>query len=204
MIKKIVALQFLFSCCFIAARAAVYSLEPGYCFTSPIVNDSLSKRWIDEFKIFRDALYRQDFATVKKMMQFPVMNTGNEIWYLVLTEKELKSKKLSAKLVPFTEKDFDRYRTRLFPKEFTKALLKIKSAQLYTSHAAETGPFTDASGRVIQLDANVDAETNIVTFNLSYTMPAGKDDTDQSESNIIYSFKITEQEMIFISVQLAG
>lgn len=202
--KKIIVLQLLFSCCFFSAKAAVYALDPGYSSTPPTANDSSSKKWIDQFKIFRDALYRQDFAAVKKMMHFPVMNTGNEIWYLVLTEKELKRKNLSAKLVPFTEHDFDRYHARLFPKEFTKALLKIKSAQLYASHAAATDPFTDASGRVIQLYANVDAANNIVTFNLNYTIPAGKDDSDRSESSIIYSFKLTGQEMIFVSVQLAG
>ena len=170
--------------------------------------DTTTKRWIDDLKNFRDALYTNDTSRVKTFFKFPVLNPANEIWYLVLTGKELEKKKLTEKISPFAEKDLNKYYRKLFPKDFTKALLKIKSEQLYSKGETETPELKDTTGTIIKMYASVDKKENILTLNLSYNTPWKEDSgevMDGGESNVLYYFRILkDQRLQFMYVRLAG
>src|SRR4051812_12529117 len=45
-------------------------------------------KWIDNFRTFRDAVYQRNKEKVKQFFEFPVMNPGNELWYLVYSGNE--------------------------------------------------------------------------------------------------------------------
>ena len=65
--------------------------------------------WVDNFKQFRDALYKNDKTKAKEFLDLPFLSKGNEIWHLVYSDNESETTKLNENIKPFTEKDFDKY-----------------------------------------------------------------------------------------------
>ncbi|MBL0356811.1 MAG: hypothetical protein IPP72_07890 [Chitinophagaceae bacterium] len=121
------------------------------------IKDTNTKTWVNDFRTFRDALYKNDTAAIKSFFKFPLLNKSNDIWYLVLTEKELNTKKISAgKITPFTEKDFHHYYKKIFPAAFVKCLLKIKSDRLYRQEAVETPEFKEGGASTVKMYAAFD------------------------------------------------
>lgn len=171
--------------------------------------DSTSKIWIEDFKLFRDAVYRNDTAKVKSFFKFPLMNGGSEIWYLVLTEKELEKKNISYKRsVPFTANDFNRYYKKLFPAVFVKTILKIKSELLYKNGETETTELKDESPTTVRMYASFDKATQTLSLNLA-SNTIFKDENgetlDGGESSVIYSFHVLKNgHLQFFSIRLAG
>src|SRR5882724_4180110 len=83
---------------------------PGYASRQ---QDSIN--WIQDFRNFRDAVYKNDRVVVKSFINFPIMNDNNEIWSLVHDGNEKGAQLMSAdKIKPFAEKDFDRYYGKIF------------------------------------------------------------------------------------------
>ncbi|HPH90033.1 MAG TPA: hypothetical protein PLZ68_04405 [Ferruginibacter sp.] len=170
-------------------------------------SDSSTKQWIEDFKIFRSAVYQNDKAKVGGFFTFPVMNPSDEIWFLVLSEKEREAKKLTNNITPFTKSDFNKYYKKLFPPAFIKTILKIKSAELFNKGETQSDPFKEGN-TTHTMFASVDRETSILSLNLSYNT-VWKDEngeiTDGGESTVIYSFKITDNAHLqFMYVRLAG
>ncbi|MES2847960.1 MAG: hypothetical protein V4685_02805 [Bacteroidota bacterium] len=118
-------------------------------------------------------------------------------------------KNITDKIIPFTEKDFDKYYKKLFPESFVKAILKIKSAQLYQAGKTETTDIKDSTTTVVKMYASVDKAKNILTFNLSYNTP-WKEDAEGTvleggESSVMYSFRILKnQHLQFMYIRIAG
>ncbi len=170
--------------------------------------DTTTKKWIDDFKSFRDAVYKNDTAKLKTFFKFPVLNPANEIWYLVLNEKELEQKNLTGTIISFTEKDLNKYYKKLFPESFVKAVLKIKSEQLFKKRKAETPELKDTTTTTIKMYASVDNGKSILTLNLSYNTAWKEGDegvSDGGESNVIYSFRIIKNRHLqFMYVRIAG
>ena len=154
-------------------------------------------------------MYRNDTAKLKPFFKFPVLNPANEIWYLVLNEKEQQEKNLTGKTFGFTEKDFDKYYKKLFPESFVKAILKIKSAQLYQTGKTETIELKDSTTTVVKMYASVDKRKSILTLSLNYNTP-WKEDAEGTvleggESSVMYSFRILKnQQLQFMYVRMAG
>jgi hypothetical protein len=174
---------------------------------SSVQPDSSTQQWIADFKIFRNAVYQNDKAKVIQFFTFPVMNPADEIWFLVLSEKEREAKKLTERITPFTEKDFIRYYKKLFPPAFTKTILTIRSAELFNKGETESVEIKEGN-TTHKMYAAVDKETNILSLNLSYNT-VWKDEngevTDGGESSVIYSFKLLENgHLQFMYVRLAG
>lgn len=166
------------------------------------------KSCIESFKHFRDALYQNDLEALKSFFTFPIMNPSNEVWYLVLDEKELQAKKLEVgQAAPFTEKDFERYYKKLFPKSFVNRLLKIKSVDLFASNEAES-PALKEGRTAVKLYASVDENEMVLTLNLSYSTAwkeKNGEAVDGGESNVIYTFNMLYSgKLHFMNVQLAG
>lgn len=176
----------------------LYSRPPAY---------SAAKEWIDDFKLLRDAVYKNDKAKVKGFFTFPVLNPANEIWFLVLTEKEREAKKLADTITPFEERDFDKYYKKLFPAAFINTLLTIKSAELFNKGEAESAE-RKQDNATTRMYASVDKENSVLVLNLSYSY-VWKDEngevTDGGESTVIYSFKILRNgHLQFMHIRLAG
>ncbi len=168
-----------------------------------VPGDTTTQKWIDDFKNFRDAVYRSDTGKIKTWFDFPL--TGNDIWYLVLTEKEVE--KQNGNFKQFTEKDFNKYYKKIFPKQFVQSLLKIKSAELLKKGRAESPDLKEGNTN-IKMYVSVDKEENTLQLNLAYNTPWKEKDgdvIDGGESNVLYTFKIIDNRSIrFLRIQLAG
>jgi hypothetical protein len=169
---------------------------------------SQKRSCIESFKTFRDAVYNNDTATIKSYFSFPFENFANEIWYLVLTEKELEAKNLGmGEITPFTEKDFNRYYKKLFPKQFVKALLKVKSADLFNNGKVESPEIKDGNTS-ITIYASLDKEESTLTLNVAYNtawQEKSGEIMDGGESNVIYNFRMLNNgQLLFLNVRLAG
>lgn len=96
--------------------------------TGKVVSNSISRQldsltWIQSFREFRDAVYRDDKTKVKSFFDFPVMNQNNEIWYLVYDQNEIQTNRLTGRVKPFTGSDFDKYFHRCSQKDLSKVFL---------------------------------------------------------------------------------
>lgn len=192
---------------FLFSLYAPHQFSAGKTLYDKVRTDSGTKKWIDDFKLLREAVYKHDKARVKSFFTFPVMNPANEIWFLVLSEKEREAKKLSDKITPFTESDFNKYYSKLFPAAFTKTLLKIRSAELFNKGETTSAEVKEGN-TATRMYASVDKETMILSLNLSYTTE-WKDEsgevTDGGESTVIYAFRILNNSHLqFMYVRLAG
>ena len=144
---------------------------------------------------------------MKEFFKFPIMNEANEIWYIAYdTEKQISS--LPSKIKPFTEKDFDKYYDKIFPKTFLAAVMKIKSEELYKKNETETPDFKEGKNTTYKMYASVDKPAKLLSLNLAFNTVI-KDDKgevqDGGESNIIYQFKITgDNKIVFKQIRIAG
>ena len=166
-----------------------------------------SAAWIQDLRAFRDAVYRKDINKVKSFIDFPILNENNEIWFLVYGGDGKAATLLSAKIKPFLEKDFDRYFSKLFSKQFINALLKIKTGQLYKTGEAETITLKEGATSY-KMYAIFDTAKNELSLNLASNTPV-KDTNgeilDAGEFNAIYYFNVlTNGHIKFKQVRIAG
>lgn len=165
--------------------------------------------WIEDFRKLRDALYKNDTVSVKSFFKLPLLNNSNDIWYLVLTEKELDKKKINAtRITPFTEKDFHHYYKKIFPAAFLKCLLTIKTGQLYKQGAAESVTVKEGNTTTVKLYASFDKKGQLFTLNTAYNTVFKDEDgqvMDGGESNVIYTFRVLNNgHLQFLYLALAG
>jgi hypothetical protein len=165
--------------------------------------------WLVEFRDLRDALYRRDKQRVKKYFQFPVVAKGNGIWSLALPEgQRMTDPGEPDKVVPFTERDFDRYFSTLFPPELLNGLLKVKTAGFASDQVFATEILSKDTISYTLL-CNVDSANTGLNFILNVQFGhkdnEGNADDDSSESSIGYFFEILDGKHIrFKEVLLAG
>lgn len=169
--------------------------------------DSLT--WIEDFKLFRTAVYNNDMATVKKYFKFPVLNVNNEIWLMLMSDKAFKKIQAAGdKIVPFKETDLDKYYKNLFTGPFVKSLMKVKTDILYKKHDTETPEQKEGKATTYKMYVTYDKATKILSFNLAYNTvnknKAGEIE-DGGESNVIYNFIVQKNgHILFKEVRLAG
>ena len=147
--------------------------------------------WIDNFKQFREALYKNDKTKAKEFLDLPFQNEGNEIWFLAYSDNEKETDKLNENVKPFTEKDFDKYFNKIFTKELIKCFLKIKTNDLYKTGESESPEIKDSS-TTYKLYVTFDKTKKTVNLNFATNTPYKVSDTeyDPRESNYIYEFQI--------------
>jgi hypothetical protein len=147
--------------------------------------------WVDNFRQFRDALYQADKPKAKVFFDFPFNNETNEIWYLAYAGNDEAIDKLSATVKPLTEKDFDKYFSKIFSPELIKCLLPIKTDELYKKGESESPELKSGSTTyklyVTYTKADSTIELNLAT-KTSYKISATEYET--SESNYIYYFQV--------------
>jgi hypothetical protein len=147
--------------------------------------------WVDNFRQFRDALYKNDKSKVKEFLDFPFKNDGNEIWYLAYSDNEKATDKLNENVKPFTEKDFEKYFEKIFTKQLVKCFLKIKTDDLYKNGKSESPEIKDSS-TTYKLYVTFDKTNKTIELNLATNTPYKISDTEYEagESNFIYMFQI--------------
>lgn len=208
-------LIFLGSCILLIFLSSFICLknDPVSSFAESIgnYNDTTLKSWVDDFKNFRDAVYRADTAKLKSFFAFP-LNT-DEIWYLVLSEKEIEATSAySQKRPSFTEKDFNKYYKKIFPPGFVKTILKIKSAELLKKTETESPEIEEKNATwhsTYKMYVTVDKKEHTLRLNLSSNSgevdEKGEDIGEVVESNVIYTFRILKNNHLqFLKIQLAG
>jgi len=165
-----------------------------------------STGWIDSFRAFRDAVYQKDKEKVKQYIGFPILNENNEIWSLVGDETE-KLPDINDPITPFTEKDYERYFAKLFPKQFVQALLKVKSAELAKKGEYETIEIKEKEV-TYKMNASVDKESNTLQLILSSVADLRDENgeaLDGGESSVGYYFDIISNKTIrFKGIRMAG
>ncbi len=164
--------------------------------------------WIDNFREFRNAVYQRDIIKVKSFIDFPVMNINNEIWYLVYADNETRLSKISDKIKPFTEQDFDKYFDILFSKKFITCINKIKTEELYKNGEFQTIEFNENKKNSYQMYATVNKKDNTLQLNMtSKTIENDEKEEalDSTESSIIYCFRLIKNRTLkFFQIRLAG
>jgi hypothetical protein len=167
-----------------------------------------STNWIDNFRQFRDAVYQADKFKVKSFIDFPMINSDNNIWYLVYMDNEKLEKTLTNKTKPFTEQDFEKYFTKVFSKRFINCILKIKTDELYKTGKYQTVEFNPDSATSYLMYATFDKTGNTLTLNLSSNTirkDSNGETLDGGEFSINYYFRITKSGQIkFVLLRLAG
>lgn len=170
--------------------------------------DTLNSSWINNFRELRNAVYQNDVNKIKTYFNFPVLNYGNEIWSVVLTDStDIFTGFNRDTIVPFTEKDFTKYYKKLFTKEFINGILKIKSDELFKTNSASTESFNSDSVTTYTMIASVNKENNTLNLVLSFNTPIEDEDgnVDPGEAGIGYTFTIqSDGHLIFKEIRIAG
>lgn len=166
-------------------------------------------KWIESFKEFRNAIYQGDKAKAKTFFTFPILNVNNEIWYLTTTYNDRSGDVyITDKLKPFTDKDFDKYFNKIFPINFVKSILKIKTDELLKKSETETIEFFDGKATTYKMIASFDKQEQSLSLNLASNTVrrhSNGEILDGGEFNIIYQFNILSNGQIkFIQIRLAG
>lgn len=156
--------------------------------------------WIDNFRQLRDAIYQKNIAKTRAFFEFPVAQEGNEIWYVATPNQSV----LPDKIKPFTDKDFTKYYHQLFSKGFIKAILKVKTEDLY--HKGEyTTPAVKEGNAEYVLYSSYDKAEHMLQLSLAAKFDLNNEDDEAGESGITYFFKVTEKgHLIFSHIAMAG
>ena len=147
-----------------------------------------------EFKNLRDCIYQGKREEMKKYFDFPLK--GNDFWYLVWVAYGAENDSLEDKQeLPFTEKDFDKYYNKIFPVDFVKCLLKVKSEELFEKGKYETEPLIDYDGDYVVkywIEAIYDKKTGVLELKEYFVEYQGNkiDENNRlSDSTMEFDFK---------------
>ncbi|MBW1657947.1 hypothetical protein [Flavobacterium quisquiliarum] len=164
---------------------------------------------VESFKEFRNAIYQRDKVKVKEFIDFPIYNDNNEIWYLGNMADDEFFKKAGDKVIPFPETEFDKYYDKIFSNYFLRGILKIKTGILFSKGEFETIELTDKDTK-FKIYATYNDKENEIILNLAIESPIkvndGENDSiENSESNVIYYFKIENgKDIRFKQIRVAG
>lgn len=147
---------------------------------------------VNSLKKFRQAVYQNDNQVIKEFIDFPV--NSDEIWYLTGEENHKKA--------AFTEKDFDKYQSKIFDKMFIQALLKVKTKELAEKGKYTTEDLKDGDS-TYEMSASFE-KPNTLKLSLGVTNYIENEDWSE-EYGIIYIFEILKNGNIkFRNIQEVG
>ena len=197
----IVSIFLIFSC--EKKENAIVENEQIINFKEPKVSLTKNEITIQSFKEFRQAVYQNDLKKVKEFINFPVKS--GEIWYLIDENQENNSEKL------FTEKDFDKYHSKIFTKEFINGLLKVKSDSIINKDEYFTNKLGDKKFyyRIGVFNEKDKEEGSHIIFdfikNKEFDSEIDEGEKVMEETVIKYDFEILKNGKIkFKAIYLAG
>ena len=156
--------------------------------------------WMDDFRNFRMAIYNNDVAKLETFFNFPFDDKGNSILSLCnISESDWAERKKQYKNADlFYEADLANYYKKIFDKNFTALILKIKSDKLFSKQHLQTKIIEDNDG-AYQLFVDYSEVENTLTLNLAIDnnfKDENGDNVSEGEHNIIYRFKIIDDKKL--------
>ena len=158
------------------------------------LNDSLN--WAAQFKELQKAFLENDETKIKTFVKNPIMSESNSIWHLL----EIDVTKNDNTEVPFTNKDFEKYHQLIFSPIFLELFQKIDFNEFYVKSNYETKFIQKGKERYKMICSKVD---DLYILNL-YSEAEYEEGMGNMEFSVIYEFKIINQKLKLIDIQLAG
>ncbi len=152
-----------------------------------------SNLWINDFKDFRDAVYKRDIGKVKTYFDFPINKEGEGIWYFSDKDYYDENRDTTRK---FTEKEFVKYYDKIFDKDFIKALLKIKTEELLVKKETQTPKLSNGKDKHYIMSASFDLSTLRLQLNSSDLYRQKNYEPIMTEFSIILVFDIVNYNKI--------
>ena len=158
------------------------------------IKDSLN--WAAQFKELQKAFLENDETKIKTFVKNPIMSESNSIWHLL----EIDVTKNDNTEVPFTNKDFEKYHNLIFSPIFLELFQKIDFNEFYVKGNYETKFIKKGKERYKMICSKVD---DLYILNL-YSEAEYEEGMGNMEFSVIYEFKIINQKLKLIDIQLAG
>ena len=158
------------------------------------LNDSLN--WAAQFKELQKAFLENDKTKIKTFIKNPIISEYNSIWHLL----EIDVTKNDNTEVPFTNKDFEKYHQLIFSPIFLELFQKIDFNEFYVKGNYETKFIKKGKERYKMICSKVD---DLYILNL-YSEAEYEEGMGNMEFSVIYEFKIINQKLKLIDIQLAG
>ena len=158
------------------------------------LNDSLN--WAAQFKELQKAFLENDKTKIKTFIKNPIISEYNSIWHLL----EIDVTKNDNTEVPFTNKDFEKYHNLIFSPIFLELFQKIDFNEFYVKGNYETKFIKKGKERYKMICSKVD---DLYILNL-YSEAEYEEGMGNMEFSVIYEFKIINQKLKLIDIQLAG
>ena len=158
------------------------------------IKDSLN--WAAQFKELQKAFLEKDKTQIKTFIKNPIISESNSIWHLL----EIDVTKNDNTEVPFTNKDFEKYHNLIFSPIFLELFQKIDFNEFYVKGNYETKFIKKGKERYKMICSKVD---DLYILNL-YSEADYEEGMGNMEFSVIYEFKIINQKLKLIDIQLAG
>ena len=158
------------------------------------IKDSLN--WAAQFKELQKAFLEKDKTQIKTFIKNPIISESNSIWHLL----EIDVTKNDNTEVPFTNKDFEKYHNLIFSPIFLELFQKIDFNEFYIKGNYETKFIKKGKERYKMICSKVD---DLYILNL-YSEAEYEEGMGNMEFSVIYEFKIINQKLKLIDIQLAG
>ena len=158
------------------------------------IKDSLN--WAVQFKELQKAFLENDKTKIKTFIKNPIISEYNSIWHLL----EIDVTKNDNTEVPFTNKDFEKYHQLIFSPIFLELFQKIDFNEFYVKGNYETKFIKKGKERYKMICSKVD---DLYILNL-YSEAEYEEGMGNMEFSVIYEFKIINQKLKLIDIQLAG
>ena len=158
------------------------------------LKDSLN--WAAQFKELQKAFLENDETKIKTFVKNPIMSESNSIWHLL----EIDVTKNDNTEVPFTNKDFEKYHNLIFSPIFLELFQKIDFNEFYVKSNYETKFIQKGKERYKMICSKVE---DLYILNL-YSEAEYEEGMGNMEFSVIYEFKIINQKLKLIDIQLAG
>ena len=158
------------------------------------IKDSLN--WAAQFKELQKAFLEKDKTQIKTFIKNPIISESNSIWHLL----EIDVTKNDNTEVPFTNKDFEKYHQLIFSPIFLELFQKIDFNEFYVKGNYETKFIQKGKERYKMICSKVE---DLYILNL-YSEAEYEEGMGNMEFSVIYEFKIINQKLKLIDIQLAG
>lgn len=158
------------------------------------LKDSLN--WAAQFKELQKSFLENDETKIKTFVKIPIMSKYNGIWHML----EIDITEDNNVEVPFTDKDFEKYHHLIFSPIFLELFQKIDFNEFYVKGNYETKFIKKGKERYKMICSKVD---DLYILNL-YSEAEYEEGMGNMEFSVIYEFKIINQKLKLIDIELAG
>lgn len=189
-------------------------IKQGLTFTETIVKkDTLVVQqtspkyptWILEFQKLRQALYQNDIATIATFFDFPLTTEqvdGLSSAILFNTNKEINIISIKDTV------ELKKYFHQLFPTDFVKSILPIKSDSLLLNNFETSAEWKRTNNDILYNSYvsydDIDKSVSIM-LNVKYLIEKNTENETTTESSLGYIFKLNKNNQLkFDKVVMAG